>query len=160
MVVIKILNGVIVLIFSGLKFLAGIAYAAAVGNFGFWPCVILTISGGMLGVYLFATLDVKILNFFNKLFKIKKPTHVRFSKRTRFFARLKSSYGLAGIAFLTPVLLQVPIGTFLAMRLIKNKWKVSLYMLCSFAFYSFTICGCYFFLGPHVKEMMDHILRH
>jgi hypothetical protein len=160
MVVIKILNGVIVLIFSGLKFLAGIAYAAAVGNFGFWPCVILTISGGMMGVYLFASLDLKILYFFNKLFKIKKRTYVKFSKRARLMVKLKSGYGLAGIAFLTPILLQVPVGTFLAMRLIKNKWKVSLYMLFSFAFYSFTILGCYFFFGPHVKEMMNHILRH
>lgn len=160
MVVIKILNGIIVLVFSGLKFIAGIAYAAAIGNFGFWPCVILTISGGMIGVYLFASLDLKILNFFNKLFKIKKRTYVKFTKRTRFIVKLRSTYGLAGIAFLTPLILQVPIGTFLAMRLIKNKWKVSLYMLFSFAFYSFTICGCYYFLGPHVKSMMDHILRH
>ena len=112
MVVIKILNGVIVLIFSGLKFLAGIAYAAAVGNFGFWPCVILTISGGMMGVYLFASLDLKILYFFNKLFKIKKRTYVKFSKRARLMVKLKSGYGLAGIAFLTPILLQVPVGTF------------------------------------------------
>ena len=160
MVVIKILNGIIVLIFSGLKFLVGVGYAAAVGNFGFWPCVALTITGGMIGVYLFATFDRQILTFFNKLFKIKSRTNVKFSKRARLMVKLKSGYGLAGIAFLTPILLQVPIGTFLAMRLIKNKWKVSLYMLFSFAFYSVTICGCYYFLGPHVKEMMNHILPH
>jgi len=160
MVVIKILNGIVVLLVSGVKFLAGIAYAAAVGQFGFWPCVVLTITGGMIGVYLFASLDLKILNFFNKLFRIKKRTYVKFSKKARFMVKLKSGYGLAGIAFLTPILLQVPIGTFLAMRLIKNKWKVSLYMLFSFSFYSFTIFGCYYFLGPHVKEMMGHFLKH
>ncbi len=160
MVVLKILYGILVVVFSGLKYLAGIAFAAAVGNFGFWPCVILTISGGMMGVYLFASFDTKIVDFFNKVFKIKKKTSVKFSKRSRFMVRLRSTYGLAGIAFLTPIILQVPIGTFLAMRLIKNKWKVSLYMLCSFTFYSFTICGCYYFLGPHVKTVMDHILGH
>jgi len=160
MVLLNILQGIVVLLLSGVKFIAGIAWAAFVGKFGFWPCVLLSVSGGMLGVYLFATLDLKILNFFNKLFKIKKRTYVKFSKRARFMVKLKSGYGLAGIAFLTPILLQVPIGTFLAMRLIKNKWKVSLYMLFSFFFYSLTICSCYFFLGPHVKEMMDHLLKH
>ena len=158
MVLIKILHGIGIMLVSGVKYLAGIAYAGAV--FGFWPCVILTITGGMIGVYLFATLDLKILEFFNRLFKIKKRTYVKFSKRARFMVKLKSSYGLAGIALLTPIILQVPIGTFLAMRLIKNKWKVSLYMLASFSFYSFTIFGSYYLFGPHVKEMMNHLMGH
>jgi uncharacterized membrane protein len=158
MVVIKILIGIVVLACSGIKFLAGIAFAIAMGKFGFWPSVLLTISGGMLGVYLFASLDLKILHFFNRIFRIKQRTYVKFSKKARFMVRLKKGYGLAGIALLTPILLQVPVGTFLAMRLIKNKWKVSLYMLFSFSLYSFVICGAYFFLGQHVKEMVQHFL--
>jgi hypothetical protein len=158
MVVVKIVFGIIVLAFSGVKYLAGIAFAIIMGKFGFWPSVLLTITGGMIGVYLFATLDLQILNFFNKLFRIKKRTYVKFSKRARFMVKLKSGYGLAGIALLTPILLQVPVGTFLAMRLIKNKWKVILYMLFSFSLYSFAICGAYFFLGEHVREMVHHLL--
>jgi uncharacterized membrane protein len=160
MVAIKILIGFVVLACSGVKYLAGIAFAIAMGKFGFWPSVLLTISGGMIGVYLFASLDLKILHFFNRLFRIKPTAYVKFSKKARFLVKLKTGYGLAGIALLTPILLQVPVGTFLAMRLIKNKWKVSLYMLFSFSLYSFAICGAYFFLGEHVRGVLDHFLKH
>lgn len=51
-----------------------------------------------------------------------------FSRKSRLFVRMKIKYGLPGIAFLTPILLSVPVGTFIATKLTHNKTKIFLYI--------------------------------
>lgn len=59
-----------------------------------------------------------------------------FTSRNRRIITLKTKYGLAGIAFLTPVLLSIPIGTFIATKLVHNKSKIILYMAVSISFWA------------------------
>jgi len=54
-----------------------------------------------------------------------------FSKRSRFIARLKSTYGLWGIIITTPVLLTIPLGAFLASKYYSRRKYIVLYMLIS-----------------------------
>ena len=55
-------------------------------------------------------------------------TKRKFSRKSRLFVKMKLKYGLTGIAFLTPILLSVPVGTFIATKLTHNKPKIFLYI--------------------------------
>ena len=62
-----------------------------------------------------------------------------FTPRNRRIVKIWSKYGLAGIAFLTPVIFSIPIGTVVATRLVHNKKKIFLYMFISIVFWSMTM---------------------
>lgn len=147
----KILEILSVVFLSGIKFSLGLFNATLLLDLGFIPSVLLTILGGMVGVFAFILLDKFIVKYFKK-FKKDKIRKVKFSRTRRFIIRVKSSYGLAGIAFLTPILLQVPIGTIIAMRLIKDVRKVSFAMLISFTFFSLVFCSLYYAFGTSFRE--------
>ncbi|HNR49785.1 MAG TPA: hypothetical protein PKN14_11115 [Bacteroidia bacterium] len=59
-----------------------------------------------------------------------------FTKRNRRIITLWRKYGLFGIAFITPVILSIPIGTIIASRLVSNRKKVFLFMFVSISFWS------------------------
>ncbi len=54
-----------------------------------------------------------------------------FSKKNRFIARLKRSYGFWGIIFTTPVLLTIPLGAFLVKKYYSKRRHVISYMIIS-----------------------------
>lgn len=59
-----------------------------------------------------------------------------FTPRNRRLVKIWRKYGLVGIAFLTPVLISIPIGTIIANNMIHNKKKIFLYMFISIVFWS------------------------
>lgn len=69
----------------------------------------------------------------NPLNKEHKEVFVHKNRRVVW---LWKNYGLIGIALFTPVLLSIPIGTFIAARLVHNKKKIILYMFISVLFWS------------------------
>ena len=154
-----ILEGLVVIIWSALKFVVGLVNATVLFDMGFIPSVLLTVAGGMVGVYVFALLDKTLIRLWHKYIK-KKSTKVKFTGFKRWIVRIRAKYGVAGIAFLTPIVLQVPIGTILAMRLIKDLRKVSVYMLLSFTFFSLLFCGLYYGLDAHFKEVVERVFKH
>lgn len=46
----------------------------------------------------------------------ERPKARVFNRRNRLIIKIRNSYGFAGIIILTPVLLSIPIGTFLALK--------------------------------------------
>ena len=120
-------------------------WAAAKFRYGFGLSVLVTVCGGMLGVFFFAFVWKEIEIVWKRVFKRELiAKKIKYNKFKRFVVRFRQRFGVAGIAFLTPIILQVPVGTVLAMRLEKNFKKVSLYMLISFLFYSVLFFGlCY-----------------
>lgn len=52
----------------------------------------------------------------------RKPN--RFGKRTRFLVRLRKSGGVWGVAFLSPVLLSLPVGCLLALTFVRSRWEI------------------------------------
>lgn len=59
-----------------------------------------------------------------------------FTRRNRSIVKIWKKYGLYGIAFLTPIILSIPIGTIIANSLVDNRKKILLYMFVSLVFWS------------------------
>lgn len=90
--------------------------------------IIGTVAGTMTVVLLFSFAGDWIRNnILNRFF----PKRKRFSDRSRTFVTLWKKYGVAGIAFLTPLILTPIGGTLLAISFGSPKDKLILYMLIS-----------------------------
>jgi len=76
----------------------------------------------------------------------------------RSLVKVRSRYGLVGIAFLTPIILTVPIGTFLANSMTKDKRDVLIYMFISFSFWSVIFNGSFYFLGIDVQKYIEKLV--
>ncbi len=112
---------------------------------GFIPSVLLCVGGGMLGVIIFGFFDKKIrLLWQHYRGEDKKIKKIKFNRNKRRMVKFRDKFGLAGIAFLTPILLSVPIGTFMALRLTHNMYRISFFMFISFSFYALLFCGLYY----------------
>lgn len=132
-----------VLVLSGIKFLLGPPLSFKLG-FSFFQTVIVTTIGGLIGVIFFFYLSEILLRFFKKSWPYIKaffgiselkpqPARVKkingkqkknFSRKNKFIVNTRRKYGLWGIAILTPVLLSIPLGTFLANKYYRNKKSV------------------------------------
>lgn len=125
-----------VITLSGIKFVGGPPLAFAY-KFTYLEIIIFNTLGGLLGVLCIVYLSDYISKL-TRRFRIQQKRRKRkiFNKRNRMLVRFKSRFGLIGIAAVTPVLLSIPIGTFIASRFIHNKRKIVLYMLLSIIFWS------------------------
>lgn len=108
-----------VFIFSTTKYFTG-PLLARTASFGFWEIMIYCGSGGLSGVFIYSFLSDQVILLYEKLvYKLmnreKKASKV-FSRKTRMMVKIKQKGGLWAIAFLTPVLLSMPVGVFLTMR--------------------------------------------
>lgn len=115
---------------------------------GFLKTIILTNIGGILGIIMFLYLSDKLIilwnksiaAFFRRIFKIKKKIKAKkivFNKKNRRIVRIKSNYGLSGIAISTPILLSIPVGAFLLIRYFNHKKYKFLYLLGGNIIWSF-----------------------
>lgn len=154
-----------VIIISGIKFIVAIPISIGMG-FNFIQTFMITTAGGLLGVIFFFYLGEGILILWkHNFFKIKgifvKQNSVQltrtakqkkelkksiFTWRNRFIVNVRRKWGLIGIAILTPVLLSIPLGTFLANRYYKkNKRNVLIYLSVSVTCWSLIMSFVYFF---------------
>lgn len=97
--------------------------AAAGYGYGFLEAVLYTAIGGLLGVLFFIFLSQSLQHFWRYLFPNRKPKR-KFSRMSRFVVKVKQRFGLAGIAFITPWILTVPVGTMISCGLYPNKTRV------------------------------------
>jgi len=110
----------------------------AIGLFGgdyFWV-VLSSAMGGVIGVAFFLLMASTFASTLRKWFPPKKRKKV-FTRRNRFIVKIKRNFGLAGIAFLTPWFLSVPIGTIISYGIYKDRRKVFLYQSAAIIFWSF-----------------------
>ncbi len=134
---------------SALKFIAAMPFAKLAG-LTYWQSVLYSILGGNLGVlltmflskYLFPLYHHVVFYFKERFNRDQIPVKKKlFSKRKRLFTRFVSSYGLLGIAVLTPSITSIPVGTLLAMKMnesfTRSKLKVFLYLFVSIVCWSF-----------------------
>ena len=83
----------------------------------------------------------------------KAPPKKIFSRRSRRMVRIWKSYGLFGLAALTPVLFSIPLGTFFLVRIEKNRNKIILYMFISITCWSIILTT--FFQLAHVRNLHE-----
>jgi len=107
-----ILKYLIVYALSGLKIILGPTLGLAYG-FSILETTIISWLGMMTTVYLLSYFGTEIRTLSVRIFGSKKPKKV-FSPKKRRFVRVWKTYGVMGIAFLTPILLSPPGGTILA----------------------------------------------
>jgi hypothetical protein len=128
-----------VILWSGFKFVVGIATAVALGFTNF-ETFFLSIGGGMVGVVFYLYLWDSIIKLVRHYFP-KKPKAVKFSPLKRKLVVFIKRYEVYGIALLTPVLFSMPIGTILASAIEPNKWRIKIIMLGALCFWALIIIG-------------------
>ena len=119
--------------------LGGVPLAAGYG-FAYFEVVLYTMIGGSLGVGFFLLLASTFSQALHRWFPKKKNRKI-FTRRNRFIVKIKKNFGLAGIAFLTPWFLSIPLGTFISYGIYKSRRKVFLYQSASIVFWSFVGAG-------------------
>jgi uncharacterized membrane protein len=129
-----------VFLLSSVKFVfGGVPLALGLG-FSFFKAVTVTSLGGFIGIVFFVFLSEKLIKNVKKL-KEKKhiaPTKI-FTKKNKIIVQVKHRFGLTGIALLTPFLISIPLGCYLAVRYFKNKQRIIAYMFASILFWSVAV---------------------
>jgi hypothetical protein len=109
------------LLFAGTKFAMAVGYMLLpINNYSYLQIVITLITGGFIGVVIFYYTSGWINIQINRILPKKKKKNV-FTKGNRRFINIKNKYGLIGISALTPILLSIPLGCFLASRFYADK---------------------------------------
>lgn len=108
---------------SSVKFAMTFPLVVLQFNFTLAETVLWTNVGGALGIFFFAFLSDKLIQWWQKTFGKRKRTGAKKDKKKAVFTRknrriiiIKQRYGLVGIASITPLLLSIPVGTFLMVR--------------------------------------------
>lgn len=140
-------SALVVFGFSTVKFLTGVASSLAFQQ-GLLPSYISTVGGGIVGVFIFTFFGEFINKIYRRLFPKRKVK--RFSKWNRFIVKIRRSFGIPGIAMLTPFL-SVPVGIFLSLSMSKNKWRISFFMFLSFVIWSTIIFVPYYIFDFNIS---------
>ncbi len=151
-----------ILLISSVKFIFAFPLAYKY-HFPFYTTFILTSIGGIGGVLFFSFFWEHVIKLYlwfihSYLYKfpqirskLKKLKEVIFSpkkiqkennfRRKRRYVWIKKNGGLLGIAVLTPIILSIPIGTFLAVRFFERTFQSMLFLcLAVFAWSSLLSC--------------------
>lgn len=152
-----------VLIVSGIKFLFAPLISAGYG-FNFLQTTIITTVGGISGIVFFYFLSKFILKMFYKYCPIvlsyfsdaecekimpgrrRREGKKIFTRKNKLIIRIKKKYGYPGIILLTPVILSIPIGSFLAGKYYAHRKNLLVHMSLSVIFWSFLISSLFFLL--------------
>lgn len=131
----KILQILLVIILSATKFLSAPITSLNIG-FGYLETLLITTLGGLIGVVFFFYLSSAIMLLLGKIgakWGQKKPVRPKkkFTWKNKMIIHIKREYGLIGLAALTPTLLSIPLGTFLAARYFPDQKKVLTYLCAS-----------------------------
>jgi len=128
------------ILFSSVKFLLVPPIAILQYKYPVWDSILFTSLGGTIGVLVFYFLSKELmlawqfmkLLFYRKHKRIhlhkhhKRPKFTNFSRR---MVRLKNRWGLYGLIIITPCLLSIPVGTFIAARFFPGKQTILLLCL-------------------------------
>lgn len=115
---------ILIVFVSSFKFAMTFPLAVLEYRMTVFQALIYTNTGGAVGVFGFYYLSDGILSWWRsriltrRKLSTRKLSKVRplFTKRNRKIAGIKSKYGLPGIALITPLLLSIPVGAFIAAR--------------------------------------------
>lgn len=143
----------LILLLSSTKFQFAFTVAGKQG-YDFVSTLFLTVLGGSSGVLFFSYLSDPLVrlyrNFRKRLTKMPEESKEEkkkkvFSWRSRALIRFISRFGLPGIAFITPSVLSIPLGTFIASRInakfVHNKRKMLGYLFLSVVFWALVFTG-------------------
>ncbi len=121
---------------SGVKYLFAAGPLLLKSSRAWYFDMIIVSGGGILGVFVFTYLGAALSKYFAQfhLFKIKY-------KKLKKFVRIKNSYGLIGIAAISPVLISIPVGCIISASFEHDKTKIIRYQVISVVFWSLLLFG-------------------
>lgn len=143
---------------SGLFFAKmGMPAAILAYKFDFLKVFIVTVSGGLTGTIVFTYLSASLINWWkhvkSRYFKTHKKART-FTKANRRIIRIKRRFGLAGIAFFTPILLSVPLGAFLGERFYRQKQKVIVALSVAIILWEVALYFIYYFFYNSLQKFL------
>ncbi len=123
-------------------------------HFTFWESFTVTTIGGIVGVFAFYYAGIKIATWWRHLMALiksvfsnksvetlEKKIPRRFTRGRRFIIKVKRNFGLVGVAFVTPCIISIPIGTIIGGNFYKKRKGVLLYFIGSVILWSFILNG-------------------
>ncbi len=153
----SLLKLLIVFALSSVKFLLAPPLSFGMG-LNFIQTLISTSAGGIMGVFVFFFMSRWLIRYYEKHFSgmVHKKVHAIagkfdvkhlaerhfpttkkiFTFNNKLFVRIRRTYGLIGLIILTPVLLSIPLGTFLITRFYPDRRHLVLYLSASVVFWS------------------------
>ena len=158
-----------VILLASVKYIFTLPYAMIIG-LEYKLAIILVLIGGIGGFLFFYYLSKPLQMGFNFAWpcickivpqsikaryatycerRIQKRDPKVFSRRSRFIAKIRTTYGLWGIVFATPVLLTIPVGAFLANKYYSTHKYIVLYMVLSIIGWGVVLSG-FVHLFPNV----------
>jgi len=142
-----------VILFSSVKFFLVPPIAILQYKFPILNAILYTSLGGIIGIFVFYFLSKEVMiawQFIVLYFRRKhkhhkqhpKPKFTNFSRR---IVRLKNNWGLYGLAILTPCVLSIPFGTFIAARFFPGKYTILLLCISVILWSLLLNTGYYYF---------------
>lgn len=135
-----------ILLLSSTKYLIGIILAVTsieestiISNYLF------NIVGGLLGIVFFVYFGAFMNSLLKRILPVQKLR--RFSWKNRFIVKVRKSFGVPGIAFITPVFLSIPLGVFVALSITNNKKQILIWTLAACVFWSSIFFIANYFFG-------------
>jgi hypothetical protein len=136
------------LLFSAIKFFLA-PTAVFLSGYSYFETIAITITGGFIGVLAFFYGGGAFFQWISFRFSSDKPTTKKvFSKKNRVIIQVKRSYGLFGLAFLTPFLLSIPIGTIIAAKYYRDDKRAIPVFFASIIFWSVVLTTMTSSFGP------------
>jgi len=143
-----------VIFFCTWKFAATFPVAVYIMKMSVTETLIYTNIGGILGAVAFFYFSDFLIKMFTKYWPesltIRRKKRKVFTKATRRFVTIKIKYGLPGIVLLSPVILSIPLGAFLAAKYYGSKPKTIMWLIAGQVFWSLI----YTFFYTQVKEIL------
>lgn len=113
--------------------LVGLPATVFAFHFGFLQTLLISGTAGICGSIVFTFLSLEVVKLWDWLMKKMFPRRKKkvFTASKRFLIKTKKYFGIPGIAALTPFLLSLPLGCFLAIRFFNDRRKTIIYMSIS-----------------------------
>ena len=150
-----------VILLASVKYFYTLPYALIIG-LEFEQAIIAVLAGGMGGFLFFYYLSGPVIRVFNSAWpcicnlvpqfvklryrefctrnKAKRKSKI-FTRKNRFLARFRKTYGFWGIIITTPVLLSIPLGSFLARKYYRHRRHLVFYMMASIIGWAAVLSG-------------------
>lgn len=140
-----------VMLASAVKFLGGPLTGMAL-RLTWLETALCTVAGMMLSVVVVVFAGTLLERLLNRL---RRRPRRRFTRRTRLAVRIWHRFGMAGIAFLTPLVLTPIGGTAIAVSFRVHRAKLLGFMLLSGLFWA-VVQTLLFYQIPGLKEWFGH----
>lgn len=135
--------------------LVGLPASVFAFNFPFLETLLVSGLGGICGSIVFGFLSKEIIIGWEWVLKKFFPNRKKkvFTRMNRFIIWAKKYFGIMGIAILSPLILSIPLGTFLAVRFFKDRHKTVLYMSISSVLWTIVLYFLYNGLYDKLKSV-------